>query len=120
MSCICSALNMCRMLITFDHKNPTVRWGLIKVALAEQGSSLAAIARLLGIDRSAVARAKVQSYPSVQAAIGQVLGIPPRHIWPERYDASGEPVRIRRNSPITKPHTRGPRRKSAQVEEATQ
>lgn len=109
---------MCRMVITVDRKNPTVRWGLIKVALAERGASLAAIARELGIDRSAVARAKTQPYPSVQKAIGQVLGIPPHHIWPERYDAAGEPVRIRRNAPLTKPHTRGPRRKCSPRSEA--
>lgn len=95
-----------------DHKNPAARWELIKAALRIRGSSLSAVARVIGVTRSAVHHVQRQPYPAVQAEIARVLGVSANLLWPERYNPDGTPKRRRPNAPQAKPQIRGKRASS--------
>ncbi|MGB4487107.1 MAG: helix-turn-helix domain-containing protein [Pseudomonas veronii] len=65
----------------------------IKMRLRLVGSSLAQVARELGVQPStvaAVSRGKTRSR-RIEAAIGAKLGIPPERLWPERTAAGSIP-----------------------------
>jgi Ner family transcriptional regulator len=61
-------------------------WPEIKYELEKRGKSLAAIARKLGVSRTAVAKVKKRRSARVQAAIAKEIRRQPEEIWPERYD----------------------------------
>lgn len=85
------------MNITDIPKDPTLRWEWIKFQLRAKGSSLAIVARSLGLSAQAVKNAKRQPYPSVERAIAKVLGLKPIQLWPERWNVDGSPHRQRPN-----------------------
>jgi Ner family transcriptional regulator len=60
-------------------------WPDIKAALEKRGSSLAILARNLGVDISAVAKVKFHRSVRVEHAIAKALRVPPEEIWPDRY-----------------------------------
>ena len=71
------------------HVDPARReW--VKFQLMLRGYSLTGLAAELGVTRNAVSNALGAPYPRMEHAIGQVLGIHPQYIWPERYDAAGK------------------------------
>lgn len=88
-------------------KNPRERWELIKAHLRIRGVTLTSIAGALGISRAAVGVVGRRRYPRVEAAVAAALGVQPRDLWPERYEADGRPVRQRIGYPEALP-TRGP------------
>ena len=65
-----------------------------------RGTTMADLARSWGYSDSAIRRALQEPYPKLEALIAKFLGVPPKHLWPERYDAKGNTL-----------HTRGRRRK---------
>lgn len=65
----------------------------IKYQLRLKGYSLAALGRTLGLSRYAPVLALRQPYPRIEQAIADILGMEPAAIWPERYDADGNPNR---------------------------
>lgn len=71
------------------------RWEWIKFQLRMRSSSLAQIARELGVNRSAVINAKALAYPRVERAIARQLKLDPIQIWPERWSSNGIPNRQR-------------------------
>jgi Ner family transcriptional regulator len=78
--------------------DPAHRWEWIKFQLRVRGTSLAKIARDLEVSGPAVKNAKSLPYPRVERAIALSLGLQPAEIWPERWDACGEPARRRPRS----------------------
>lgn len=58
-------------------------WIIFRLRLV--GSSLADIARELGITRQTVRVAIERPYPKVERAIAAKLGLRPETIWPDRY-----------------------------------
>lgn len=57
----------------------------IKYQLRLKDSSMAKIARRLGVSRQAVTNALVSPYPRMERAIAYELGTTPDQLWPERY-----------------------------------
>ena len=65
----------------------------IKYQLRRRGYTLTSLGRSLGVSRHAVGLALRQPYPRMERAIAEALGLEPAAIWPERYDAQGQPNR---------------------------
>lgn len=89
------------------------RWEWIKYQLRSRGSSLAQLARELGVSDSPVKNTKRVPYPRMERAIAKALGLNPIDIWPERWNADGTPRRQRPNRAECAPakeekHTAGP------------
>lgn len=76
-------------------KEAELRWEWIKFQLRSKGTSLAQLARQLGVERNALNNVKRVAYPRMERAIAKALGLTPFQIWPERWDQSGEPFRLR-------------------------
>lgn len=76
--------------------DPTQRWEWIKYQLRAKGTSLAKLARELGVSDTAVKNAKRVPYPRMERAIAKALGLKPIDLWPERWNANGTPHRIRK------------------------
>lgn len=77
--------------------DPVQRNEWIKYQLRMRGTSMAALARRLGVTRQAVRNALAGPYPRMERIIAAELGLPPEVIWPERYrDAEGSGGRRRR------------------------
>ncbi len=83
--------------------DPELRWEWIKFQLRVRGSSLALVARELGVGRNAVINVKRVRYPRVERAIARKLDMAPRDIWPDRWHPDGAPVRERPNMGERKP-----------------
>jgi Ner family transcriptional regulator len=66
-------------------KKPEERQVWIMAMLRMRKSSYSAIARELGVTRSAVRKAVSHSYPKMERAIAAKIGYVPELIWPERY-----------------------------------
>jgi Ner family transcriptional regulator len=81
---------MTEILVPLDAR---ARREWIKYQLRVRGSSLSAIARELGVSRHAPRLALDKPYPRMERAIAAKLGVEPRSLWPERYDAQGRPNR---------------------------
>jgi Ner family transcriptional regulator len=75
--------------------DPTQRWEWIKYQLRAKGTSLAKLARELGVSDTAVKNAKRTAYPRMERAIAKALGLKPIDLWPERWNSNGTPHRIR-------------------------
>ncbi|AZC95318.1 helix-turn-helix domain-containing protein [Pseudomonas chlororaphis] len=75
--------------------DPDQRWEWIKYQLRIKGTSLAILARGLGVSDTAVKNAKRTAYPRMERAIAKALGLKPIDLWPERWNADGNPHRIR-------------------------
>lgn len=76
--------------------DPTKRWEWIKYQLRAHGTSLAKLARELGVSDTAVKNAKRTAYPRMERAIAKALGLKAAELWPERWSANGQPHRIRK------------------------
>jgi len=66
-------------------KDPLQRNEWIKFQLRVRGSSMSKLARRLGVTRQAVRNALAARYPRMERVIAAEIGVPPSHIWPERY-----------------------------------
>lgn len=75
--------------------DPTQRWEWIKYQLRTKGTSLARLARELNVSDTAVKNAKRTAYPRMERAIAKALGLKPIDLWPERWNANGNPFRAR-------------------------
>lgn len=86
------------MLTSRPPKNPDLRRVWIMASLRIIGSSYAALARELGVNRSAVMQAAKFAGKSArcEAAIAAKLGLHPSCIWPERYQSAEDSTPTRR------------------------
>ena len=75
---------------------PAQRWEWIKYQLRARGTSLAKLARALGVSDTAVKNTKRTAYPRMERAIAKALGLQPIDLWPERWNTDGTPHRIRK------------------------
>lgn len=64
----------------------------IKYELELRGYSLAKLSRQQGYSPTAAGRALRVAWPSMEAVIAEVIGVPPEDIWPSRYDERGVPL----------------------------
>ena len=64
----------------------------VKAAIRKTGITLTALALAHGLSESAVRQALRRRQPRAQGVIARHLGLPPRAIWPSRYDAQGRPL----------------------------
>ncbi|WP_241193616.1 helix-turn-helix domain-containing protein [Pseudomonas chlororaphis] len=90
--------------------DPARRWEWIKYQLRTSGTSLAKLARELGVSGAAVKNVKRTAYPRMERAIAKALGLQPADIWPERWNLNGGPCRLRprraeRNATYSQDHT---------------
>ncbi|MCQ4310881.1 helix-turn-helix domain-containing protein [Pseudomonas stutzeri] len=75
--------------------DPLKRWEWIKWQLRSNNSSLAELARGLGVVRNAMNNVKRQPYPRMERAIAKALGLRPIDIWPDRWVDEATPKRER-------------------------
>lgn len=75
--------------------DPVKRWEWIKWQLRSNNSSLAELARSLGVVRNAMNNVKRQPYPRMERAIAKALGLRPIDIWPDRWVDESTPIRER-------------------------
>ena len=78
---------------TLIPSDPQERATWIVRRLAEQGSSLAAVAHSLDVRRQAVSNTLM--YPAsarIDEALAKALGLPAPTLFPERYDAEGKRI----------------------------
>lgn len=76
-------------------QDETKRRAWIIYQLALQDQTLASIARTAGVSRQAIWQALVKPYPRAEKIIAQYLHMEPQTLFPERYDAQGQPNRKR-------------------------
>lgn len=67
-------------------------WYEIKAALEARGTTLAEVARAIGLSPSAGRKVKTDPIPRVQAEIARVLGTTAQSLWPSRYHPDGDPL----------------------------
>ena len=75
--------------------NESKRRAWIIYQLSLQDKSLASIARDAGISRQAIWQAMVKPYPRAEKIIAESLHMDAQTLFPERYDANGQPNRKR-------------------------
>lgn len=85
-------------------QDPSLRWEWIKYQLRARGTSLAKLARSLDVTGPAVKNAKASPYPRIERAIADALDLSPVQLWPERWDANGNPCRRRPNRSESQPN----------------
>lgn len=64
----------------------------VKSELRKIGGSLQAVSMALGYHRSAISYTLRHQWPAMEAHIARLLKKRPAEIWPDRYDANGEPI----------------------------
>jgi len=67
----------------------------VLAALKKRGQSLAGLSTAHGYHPTAAGKALKRPWPAMEAIIATALGLTPAHIWPTRYDASGQPIGAR-------------------------
>ncbi|WP_160286864.1 helix-turn-helix domain-containing protein [Pseudomonas knackmussii] len=77
--------------------DPSLRWEWIKYQLRAKGTSLAKLARELGVSGPAVKNVKRTAYPRMEREIAKALCMETHDLWPERWDIDGNPHRLRPN-----------------------
>lgn len=82
---------------------PALRWEWIKFQLRAKGTSLAKLARELHVSGQAVKNVKRTAYPRMERAIAKALELDVEKLWPERWDANGNPNRLRPKRPEAMP-----------------
>lgn len=78
--------------------DPNDRWQWIKFQLHLRKTSLAQIAREMGVTRNAPLQIPRKPYPRMEQAIADKLGISVQLLWPERYNADAEPLPRRQDT----------------------
>ncbi len=71
--------------------DPKIRSDWIKYQLARRGLNLADLAKQLKISRQAVSQSLRAPNLRAQEAIAKAIDIAPEYLFPERYDADGNP-----------------------------
>lgn len=66
-------------------KKPKMTWPQIKEALHDQGMTLAALSKRLGVTLSTCSKVKTQTNYKAQEAIAEIIGEKPEDLWPSRY-----------------------------------
>ncbi|WP_313117115.1 helix-turn-helix domain-containing protein [Ectopseudomonas guguanensis] len=79
--------------------DPALRWEWIKFQLRAKGTSLAKLAREQHVTGPALKNVKRTPYPRMERVIAKALGIAVQTLWPERWDANGNPNRQRPKRP---------------------
>lgn len=79
--------------------DPALRWEWIKFQLRAKGTSLAKLAREQHVTGPALKNVKRTPYPRMERVIAKALGLTVQVLWPERWDAHGNPNRQRPNRP---------------------
>lgn len=71
----------------------------IKAAIRKRGLSLAELSRLFGDSGGEVVRMALRRpWPAVEERIARFLKCSAAEIWPDRYDATGAPIRQRKRA----------------------
>ncbi len=65
----------------------------IKAAVRMRGTTLTALARAAGLHPRAITLAMRQPWPRAEMALADFLGCSPADLFPDRYDANGNPKR---------------------------
>ncbi|WP_313117273.1 helix-turn-helix domain-containing protein [Ectopseudomonas guguanensis] len=79
--------------------DPALRWEWIKFQLRAKGTSLAKLAREQHVTGPALKNVKRTPYPRMERVIAKALGLTVQVLWPERWDAHGNPNRQRPKRP---------------------
>ena len=66
----------------------------IKAAIRKRVKSLAALSLKWGFSESAISKALTTPCPNVEKRIARFLGVDRRELWPDRYDAKGNSIRV--------------------------
>lgn len=74
----------------------------LKAAIRMRGRTLAELSREHGYGSDAVRKALTRPWPAVEKIIADFLGTEPWELWPERYDARHEPLRVRKPATSSK------------------
>lgn len=61
----------------------------IKAAIRKRGISLEALSEANGLDKRACSLALLRPYFAAELVIAEFLGMSPRELWPQRFDADG-------------------------------
>ncbi|HFQ91597.1 MAG TPA: nucleotide excision repair protein [Chromatiales bacterium] len=76
-------------------KDPRKRQAWVIYQISLQGRSLAELARGAGVRRQTLYQAFHRHYPRMERIIAEAVGLEPKTLWPERYDADGQPAKRR-------------------------
>ncbi len=90
-----------------EAKNLKEGWNRFDIiaAVRKRGSSLAGIARGIGLSRKSLSWALIRPHDRANRAIAAFLKVPPHELWPEWFDASGQRIAARRPSPAARSST---------------
>jgi len=80
--------NATKQLLTQPDKRRA--WIIYQVSLL--GRSLAQIADDAGVSRQCLYQVFNRTYPRMEKVVADALGLAPKELWPERYDADGLPI----------------------------
>ncbi|APC19489.1 hypothetical protein BLL42_27530 (plasmid) [Pseudomonas frederiksbergensis] len=75
------------------------KWAWIKDHLKKRGLGIKQLANELSLRRSAIYNLAHHAYKKPQTLIAKCLGVAPRLIWPDRYNADGTPLKARGGNP---------------------
>lgn len=89
-------------------ENPGWHSARIKMELEVRGWSLASLSREHGYSPTAAGRALRTTWPHMEQVIAEALGVEPRIIWPDRYDANGVPQKYKARRKAVKENKEGP------------
>jgi Ner family transcriptional regulator len=67
----------------------------VLAALKKRGQSLAGLSVAHGYHPTAAGKALKRPWPAMEAIIATAIGLTPVQIWPNRYDAAGQPISVR-------------------------
>ncbi len=76
--------------------DPMIKKEWVKYQLRIRGSSFSKIARKLGLCRQAPQIVLTKPYPRIEKNIGDIIGVCPQYIWPERYEQGKSKSRPKR------------------------
>jgi len=65
----------------------------IKAAIRKRGFSLTGLARARALYPSAIRVAFSRPYPRAEQVVAELIGVPAKELWPDRYEIDGRPRR---------------------------
>ncbi len=77
----------------------------IIAAVRKRGSTLAGIARDIGLSRKSLSWSLIRPHEKANRAVAAFLEVPPHELWPHWFDAAGRRIATRSPSPQTPSHT---------------